>query len=73
MCQYGFFPTANGVCVVNLTCAWVVHKDISMEDARNGFPFGIEYAPGTIWEPKSPGEQVRGKGACNVVIEEPAS
>ena len=69
MCQYGFFPTASGVQVVNLTCAWVVHKDISMEDARAGFPFGIEYMPGTTWEPKPPDRQVHGIGACNVVIQ----
>lgn len=67
MCQYGFFPTVNGAQVINLTCAWVVHKDISMEDARSGYPFGIEFPPGTTWEPRSP--QVYGKGACNVVIQ----
>ena len=68
MCQYGFFPTANGVQVVNLTCAWVVHMDIAIEDARNGYPFGIEYAPGATWEPKPPDEQIHGKGVCNVVV-----
>jgi hypothetical protein len=64
MCQYGFFPQKEKVEIVNLTCAWHVMDVANMQQAKNSYPFGIEYNPGLTWIPST----ITHPGAVNCEI-----